>query len=57
MRHLGEQRIGERRLARAGAARDENITALDHRQRQQPIRPTEETSRRTAVEDSSPGRA
>ena len=34
MRHLGEQRIGERRLARARTARDEDVAAFDDRQRQ-----------------------
>ena len=34
--HLGEQRIGERGLARAGAAGDQDVAALDDRERQQP---------------------
>jgi hypothetical protein len=38
-RHLGEQRVGERRLARAGAAGDEDVAPLDDGQRQQVARP------------------
>jgi len=35
---LGEKRVGERGLARAGAARNEQVAALDDRQRKQPRR-------------------
>lgn len=35
VRHFGEERIGERRLSRRGAARDENVFAFDDGEAQQ----------------------